>query len=373
LAWPAVELWRRVRSGGARRAWATAAKTFGGQVQPGAEGQLRIETAIGEVALAADGGGSSTTVVAPAPSAFTMTLTVLRPYHTTELADLLALRHHHTDDPRFDQIYEVHASDEGLGRAWLNGAVRRALLQAPGYRYAVDGGYATARRNGIERNPRQLVGAMRAVAELAAAGRSLGDRWRDIASGIGGALVPSEQSLLGGSHIWLLRKGVPIVVDVALGGRPGAEGRPCACAMEADSGGAAADADLLPSERPAPVLTCVCGQVASIEGEHYAISHEQLQHDERFDLAGIEPAERGLAPVRSRALPTEYRAVSDDPNRTSRRIALLAAAQIAEVHPAAIHADASTVSLWWPGVMLSRRRLDAAVELVADLATCSAG
>ncbi len=75
-----------------------------------------------------------------------------------------------TGDAAFDARFEAAASDAQLGRAWLSGAARAALLQAAGYRVEVNGERVLIECSRLETQSDPLVAAMHAAGALAEAG-----------------------------------------------------------------------------------------------------------------------------------------------------------------------------------------------------------
>ena len=260
-----------------------------------------------------------------------MKLKVKKSGVTSGLGRSLGFQDLATGDTPFDERFVVKASDEDLARAWLDGPARDALMSLQHYQLELKGGELKGIRANVEKDPAALVQAINAVAALAAGGRRILLRWRDLTEALEGELVTEVAAWTpdAGVKVEVRRRGAQVVVDALWG-----EGR------------------------KARLLTRVrCHLVASTA--------------ERFSITRGSSADRELQRVElpPDQLPEQYMAGSEQPEQTARRLDPQLCRRLADLGPAAVSAEGQTVTVLLEGLEMDAGVISRAADLALDLAS----
>jgi hypothetical protein len=350
--------WRRSLRERRARAWPEVAERLGGRFHQGTEGQMRIVAELDGRPLIVDSGGEQTSIVVGADAARGFTVQVVRPFHSSLLAEMLELSEVRIDgDPAFDELYLVKANDEHLARAWLDAPTRKAMVVAEAYQFGLDGINASGQRASVEASAGALESAMRATALLAAGGRRLHARWRDLAAALGATFLRSD-SLLDG-HLWLVRGEVSIVVEVT-------DTREEPSSKEDVSYQRHARRLVTRLRREgsrASVVTCVRGQLVADAAVAFVVTEAE-------DLDDVPKRWRRAHPD---WIPWPYAARLRGPGPEAEAIlSTVVRPALFELEPLVLERSRREVTILWAGVQLDPVKLRRACEVVAALASGSA-
>jgi hypothetical protein len=142
-------------------------------------------------------GKSSTTytrVQAVAPNAERVVLQLGKEGFFSSVAKSLGAQDIEVGDAPFDKTFVVKSNDEELAKAWLHKDARALLQAATPYSYSLQNGELKAVRVGYDTNLDSLEAVMRASAALASGGLRIAQRWQQLATSLGGSLLPSKNT-----------------------------------------------------------------------------------------------------------------------------------------------------------------------------------
>jgi hypothetical protein len=142
-------------------------------------------------------GKSSTTytrVRAAAPNAERVELDLGKEGFFSSVAKSLGAQDIEVGDELFDKTFVVKSNDGELAKAWLHEEARALLQAATSYSYSLRKGELKAVRVGYDANLESLEAVMRASAALASGGLRIAQRWQQLATSLGGSLLPSKNA-----------------------------------------------------------------------------------------------------------------------------------------------------------------------------------
>ena len=315
---------------------------------------MRIAAEMDGRSLIVDGGGGQTSIVVGADAARGLTVQVLRSYHSTLLAEMLELADVPIDgDPAFDELFLVKANDTHLARAWLDSPTRGAMVAAASYQFGLDGDNASAQSDSVESSAFVLENAMRATVLLAAGGRRLRARWREVADGLAASFVRSD-SLLDG-HLWMVQGDMSIFVEVSDTTVEPDDDEDVSCQRHARR----LVSRLRRSTSQASVVTCVRGQLPMSPLATFVVTEED-------DLDAIPKRWRRARPD---WLPWPYAARVRGPRQELERLlSTVVREALLDLQPLMVERSRRDVTIVWPGVQLDESKLRRACEVVAALA-----
>ncbi len=338
----ALLLWRGKRSmAWCRERWTEAANRVGGELELSRRPMLHyapmaIKARLHDVGVVVDHDNvtvgnahqAHTLCRARALGAAGLRLKISRRGAMSALGRSLGFQQLTTNDGAFDERFVVKTSDEDLARLWLDQQARAALMPLEGHTVELKRSKVRATAPGLEDNTEVLVQVMEAVATLAAGGRRILGRWRDLAEELEGTLAAEVTAWSPDADIQVEaeHRGARLVVDTYQ------------------------DDDEL--------LTRVCCHLVTGGAEDLLIGPgASLQGElKRVDL----PDGR---------LPPGMEAASPRPDLGARRLTAPLCERITRLLPDTVYLEGQKTTVLLDGVLLDARRIREAADLAMDLAT----
>jgi hypothetical protein len=308
--------------------WQNAAAELGGRFDEGnfwTRGR-RVEATVDGTPVTLDhtvGKHAVTRAAANAAHADGFFLKLTRAHVFSGIGEALGMQDVLVGDVAFDEQFVVKTNDVGLARAWLDHAMRRALMACADTRFELRDGVVQTVRGGVVDDARSIELVARATGRLAGRGGELRRWWQERAKASGSRL---EREPEGGWRFAIDDRPVPVRIETRLPDAVGA------------------------------TTTRVVALLADRSNEVYRL--------ERAD--GDEP------PSTNEALPKGYRFASEDPDKAGRRFPELHDT-IAELAPRHIACDGEEVTLEVEDVDGDPDKLERAIALATALAARHGG
>jgi hypothetical protein len=314
-------------------AWSEAAETLGGSFVP-AETRFfgstprRIRATVSGIDVEVDHytvrtNKTSTTytrLIAGARAPGGLEIRVTGASFLTPLATALGFQDVTIGAASFDEAYVVKANDVEAARVWLNGTVRKRIVAAAKYGFALEDGSVKAVAVGLEKNAADILTVVRAVVAFADGRQGLMRVWRSFAEAYGGKV---KRKRSGWGTLDLELEGVPIRIDTT-----------------------------------------------QIDGHHFTVATAgvvgaalqpfTLTNDGDLSVEGAE--ESGLSEL------ADYSLSEGERDAAHGHIDEHLARKIAEFAPAEVRIESDEVTILWRGIAVDRDELEQASALAAALA-----